>query len=229
MTQPLSFFSLIFLLLLLGGCATSPSNNQIINKPLATLQEGDLLFQDLNCGELCDAIETVTEGVNGKDFSHCAMVVKINDTLKVVEAIGDKVQVNSIKNFFARSGDTASIQNITVGRVLEKYQPLIAKAALSAKAHIGEPYDDVFLMNNNSWYCSELLYDAFKEANDSKDFFELNPMTFKDPKTKTFFPAWVDYYQQLNQDIPEGKPGINPGLISRSNKIEIVPIITFNP
>jgi Permuted papain-like amidase enzyme, YaeF/YiiX, C92 family len=229
MTKRLSTFSMILLILFFWGCTNSTNNNQITNKPLATLQEGDLLFQDLNCGELCDAIETVTEGVNGKDFSHCAMVVKINDTLKVVEAIGDKVQVNSIKNFFTRSGDTASIQNITVGRVLEKYQPLIAKAALKAKAHIGEPYDDVFLMNNHGWYCSELLYDAFKEANDSKEFFELNPMTFKDPKTKTFFPAWVDYYKQLNQDIPEGKPGINPGLISRSDKIEIVPIVPFNP
>jgi hypothetical protein len=218
--------SLFGAIIFLSGCSLSPDNSSYPR--IEGLQEGDLLFQNLNCGELCDAIEAVTEGVNGKDFSHCAMVVNINDTLQVVEAIGDKVQVNSIKNFFARSGDTASIQNITVGRVLEKYQPLVAKAALSAKAHIGEPYDDVFLINNNSWYCSELLYDAFKEANDSKDFFELNPMTFKDPKTNDFFPAWVDYYQQLNQDIPEGKPGINPGLISRSGKIEIVRIKPLN-
>ncbi len=229
MTKPLSFFSLNFVLLLFWGCATTPNKSQNTKDHIETLQEGDLLFQDLNCGELCDAIEAVTEGVDGKDFSHCAMVVKINDTLKVVEAIGDKVQVNTLKDFFARSGDTASIQNITVGRVLEKYQPLVAKAALKAKAHIGDPYDDVFLMNNNSWYCSELLFDAFKEANDAKDFFELNPMTFKDPKTNDFFPAWVDYYQQLNQDIPEGKPGINPGLISRSDKIQIVPIMPFKP
>jgi hypothetical protein len=54
-------------------------------------------------------------------------------------------------------------------------------------------------------------------------------MTFKDPNTHAFFPAWVDYYQQLKQDIPEGKPGINPGLISRSNKIQIIPIQSFNP
>jgi hypothetical protein len=222
-------FSMVLLLLIFRGCTTSPNKNQITNEPLATLQEGDLLFQDLNCGELCDAIEAVTEGVNGKDFSHCAMVVKINDTLQVVEAIGDKVQVNSLRNFFARSGDTASIQNITVGRVLEKYQPLVAKAALKVKEYIGEPYDDVFLMNNNSWYCSELVYESFKEANDSKDFFELNPMTFKDPKTNAFFPAWVDYYQQLKTDIPEGKPGINPGLISRSDRIQIVPIMPFKP
>ena len=220
------FFFIIISSLTAIGCSNTPVSSP--SAPIINLQEGDLLFQDLNCGELCDAIEAVTEGVNGKDFSHCAMVVKINDTLQVVEAIGDKVQVTSLRNFFARSGDTTTIQNITVGRVLEKYQPLAAKAALNAKSHIGEPYDDVFLMNNNSWYCSELLYDAFKEANDSRDFFELNPMTFKDPKTNSFFPAWVDYYQQLKTDIPEGKPGINPGLISRSEKIEMVSIQPFN-
>ncbi len=220
------FFFIIISSLTATGCSNTPLSSP--SAPIINLQEGDLLFQDLNCGELCDAVEAVTDGLNGKDFSHCAMVVKINDTLQVVEAIGDKVQVTSLRNFFARSGDTASIQNITVGRVLEKYHPLVAKAALKAKAHIGEPYDDVFLMNNNSWYCSELLYEAFKEANDSKDFFALNPMTFKDPKTNAFFPAWVDYYKQLKQDIPEGKPGINPGLISRSGKIEIVSIQSFN-
>ena len=172
-SKHLSFFTLILPLLLFWACGTHPNKSQNTNGNLETLQEGDLLFQDLNCGELCDAIEAVTEGVNGKDFSHCAMVVKINDSLKVVEAIGDKVQVNTLKDFFARSGDTASIRNITVGRVLEKYQPVVAKAAIKVKEYIGQPYDDVFLMDNNSWYCSELLYDAFKEANDAQDFFEL--------------------------------------------------------
>ena len=219
--------SLFAFMLLLSGCSFSPNNSS--SSKTGALQEGDLLFQDLNCGELCDAIEAVTDGVNGRDFSHCAMVVKINDTLQVVEAIGDKVQVTSLRNFFARSGDTTTIENITVGRVLEKYHPIVAKAAMKVKEYIGQPYDDVFLMDNNSWYCSELLYDTFKEANDAKAFFELNPMTFKDPNTHTFFPAWVDYYKQLKQDIPEGKPGINPGLISRSEKIEIVRLVSFNP
>jgi hypothetical protein len=136
-SKHLSFFTLILPLLLFWGCATQPNNNQNAKENLETLQEGDLLFQDLNCGELCDAIEAVTEGVNRKDFSHCAMVVKINDSLKVVEAIGDQVQVNTLRDFFARSGDTASIQNITVGRVLEKYQPVVTKAAMKVKAYIG--------------------------------------------------------------------------------------------
>ena len=59
------------------------------HQPHPELREGDLLFQNLNCGALCDAIETVTEGVDGKDFSHCGIVVELNDSLKVIEAIGD--------------------------------------------------------------------------------------------------------------------------------------------
>lgn len=187
-------------------------------------KEGDLLFQDLNCGALCDAIETVTEGINGKDFSHCAMVVSINDTLKVIEAIGGGVQVNSLKTFFKRSGDTISIKNITIGRPKKEYEAIIPKATAFAIQQIGQPYDDEFLLNNNKMYCSELLYESFKAANHNDDFFTLQPMTFKDPETNDFFPAWVDYYQALQEPIPEGEPGINPGLISRSDKIEIIRI-----
>jgi len=208
---------LLYSLLLLANlqsCNQANNYNQ--------LQEGDLLFQNLNCGPLCDAIEAVTEGANGKDYSHISLVVKINDTLKVLEAIGDKVQINSLKTFFTRSGDTLIVNNITHGRLKPEFQPLINKAVAYAKSKVGEPYDDAFLPNNNKWYCSELLYAAFKEANNGKEFFSLEPMTFKDHKTHNYFPAWVDYYKALNIDIPEGEAGINPGGISTSAKIEII-------
>ena len=168
----LSFFSAFIL-----SCNTSQTNQ--------SLQEGDLLFQDLNCGDLCNAIEAVTEGVNGKDFSHCGMVVNINGALKVVEAIGDRVQANSLETFFARSGDTSQIKNITVARVKSTYKPLLTKATMYALQQIGQPYDHEFLLDNAKWYCSELLYEAFKAANERQDFFELAPMTYKDPETKT--------------------------------------------
>jgi hypothetical protein len=185
---------------------------------------GDLLFQNLNCGELCNAIEAVTQGVDGKNFSHCAIVVKIKDSLKVVEAIGSNVQLTSLQHFFARSGDTNQIKNITVARVSNKYQFLLKKATDFALSQVGKAYDDEFVMNDDKFYCSELVYEAFKAANKQKDFFSLEPMTFKDPKTKSYFPAWIDYYKSLDKSIPEGKPGINPGLISRSKKIDIIKI-----
>ena len=223
--MPMRKLKPINILLYFSCCAIFASCSQ--STKYNGLQEGDLLFQNLNCGKLCDAIETVTQGVDGKDFSHCAMVIKINDSLKVVEAIGDKVQANSLEAFFARSGDTSSMTNITVGRVKDNFETFIQKATDFAKKQIGQPYDDDFLMDNGKWYCSELLYQSFKDANNQADFFELEPMTFKDPKTNEFFPAWIEYYKRINTNIPEGKPGINPGLISRSNKIQIIDVNIF--
>jgi len=216
----------INILLFLYCCTLAPSCNHSHHSE--QLQVGDYLFQNLNCGDLCVAIETVTEGVDGKDFSHCAMVVNVNDTLKVIEAIGEKVQVISLQNFFARSGDTTQIKNVTIGRVKQEFENLIPKAISNAKLLLGQPYDDEFLLSNGKWYCSELIYEAFKQANNQNDFFELEPMTFEDPKTQNFFPAWIKYYKELNTEIPEGKEGINPGLISRSNKIQIIKINSFN-
>jgi hypothetical protein len=187
-----------------------------------TIREGDILFQDLNCGELCDAIETVTEGYEGRKFSHCGLVIKQGDSLMILEAIGEKVQLSTLEKFAKRSGDTAEIKNLLLGRLKPAYTHIIPKAIRFATAEIGKPYDDAFIMSNGRWYCSELLYEAFSVDGDT--VFSLEPMTFKDPATKKFFPAWVEYYENLKTPIPEGMPGINPGLMSRSEKLDIIHI-----
>ncbi|KAB2807712.1 YiiX/YebB-like N1pC/P60 family cysteine hydrolase [Phaeocystidibacter luteus] len=210
-----SIISLLTIALLAQACREPASD-------YGHLREGDLLFQDLDCGPMCDAIETVTEGVDGKDFSHCAMVVERNDSLFAIEAIGSGVQLTPIEKFYRRSGDTLEVKNITVGRVKAEYTYLIPQAMRFATQQVGQPYDDPFLLNNGRWYCSELLYESFKSANGGEDFFELFPMTFKDPGTNEFFPAWTDYYAELGDSIPEGEPGLNPGSISRSERIEII-------
>ena len=51
------------------------------------LKEGDLLFQDLDSSPLCDAIELVTPGYNGANFSHIGFIVANKGKLKVLEAI----------------------------------------------------------------------------------------------------------------------------------------------
>lgn len=217
-------------LLTLSSCQFSSESPELdhdasseVAQPEATvLQEGDLLFQDLNCGDLCDAIESVTEGVDGKDFSHCAMVVAVGDSLAIVEAIGSEVQLTSVANFYRRSNDTTEVKRITVGRLTPAYSALIPQAAAFAKSQVGAPYDDIYAMDNGKWYCSELLHDSFKWANNGTGIFELSPMTFKAPESDEFFPAWVDYFAELGEEIPEGEPGLNPGSISRSPALDII-------
>ena len=43
------------------------------------LKEGDLLFQDLDSSPVCDAIELVTPGYKGANFSHIGIVVASGD------------------------------------------------------------------------------------------------------------------------------------------------------
>jgi hypothetical protein len=59
-------------------------------------------------------------------------------------------------------------------------------------------------------------------ADSSQEILALNPMTFNEPGTDNPFRHWVDYYKELNHPIPEGKLGLNPGGMSRSDAIDIV-------
>lgn len=181
-----------------------------------TLKSGDLLFQSMNCGPLCEAINEVTSGYQGHDFSHLGLVYIKNDSILVIEAAGSSVKITPYETF-----KTYTTEKMFVGRLKRKYRALIPEAIAFTLQQIGVPYDEEYVYNNRKYYCSELLYDAFLHAN-KKPLFDLFPMTFKSPKTKEYFEVWVDYYKKLNIEIPEGKPGCNPGGISTSDKLKII-------
>lgn len=198
------------------------AQTSIQNAQTYAYQSGDILFQDLDCGPLCVAIETVTQGAGGKSFSHLGMVYFRNDTGFVIEAIGKEVQLTPLQAFVYRSTDEQGNPKIVVAKLKPQYAQLNQKALQFALAQLGVPYDDAFLYDNGRYYCSELVYDAYKAANQNLPFFQLFPMTFKDPATNQTFPAWQSYYEQLNTPIPEGELGCNPGGISTSDKLQIV-------
>ena len=213
-------FVVLVLLLMVNGRVLA--QKPLFNPKTFEYQNGDILFQDLDCGGLCTAIETVTEGVDGKSFSHLGLVHIYNDSVVVIEAIGKSVQVTPIQVFVNRNLDETGHPKIVVTRLADDNLQFRTKAVEFAVAQLGTAYDDAFLYDNGSYYCSELVYDAFKAANDNKPFFELTPMTFKDPANGKMFPVWVEYYENLKMPIPEGELGCNPGGISRSKKLEIV-------
>lgn len=183
------------------------------------LKDGDFIFQSMNCGELCDAINQVTEGYKGIDFNHIGMVVTQNDSLFILEASGSEVKLTPLETF-----KTYTNQTMYVGRLKKRFQKLIPSAIEFGLQQLGTPYDDAYLYGNGSYYCSELIYDCFLQANE-KPFFKLYPMTFKAPGSNDYFKAWAEYYQKLNIEIPEGKLGCNPGGISTSKKIKILGVL----
>jgi len=199
------------------------------------LEVGDILFQDLDSSPLCDAIELVTPGFKNGNFSHIGIVVETLDVLyinpdkicnkdnpenylRVLEAIPEKVTTTRIDTFLMRSSDNNNNPKVIVGRLKNEYKNTIQKAIEFANKQIGVDYDDVFILDNNKYYCSELIYEAFLKDS----VFQLNPMTFLDPKSGDTLQTWIDYYSYLGVEIPEKKLGINPGIMSLSDKIEIV-------
>ena len=59
-------------------------------------------------------------------------------------------------------------------------------------------------------------------ANNDNPVFALQPMTFKDPATGHTLETWKEYFADLGTEVPEGRPGINPGGISRSPVLHII-------
>jgi len=182
-----------------------------------SLKSGDFLFVDLDCGPLCDAIEAVTSGYGNLKFSHVGMIAIRNDSIFVMEAIGKAVKETHLPVFLAYSK-----KKPLVGRFKPGFQNLVPEAIRYIQTKMGFPYDEAFLPDNGKYYCSELLYEAFLKANNGKPVFGLEPMTYKDQQTGQFFPAWVSYFDKLKLEIPEGKPGCNPGGLSRFQGLEIL-------
>ena len=194
------------------------------------LQIGDILFQDLDSSPLCDAIEIVTTGYNNNNFSHIGIIVELGDpncinsnyiyedNIRVLEAIPNKVTTTRLDSFLNRSIDSNEKPKVIVGRLKKRYQYSILDAVNFLKSKIGVEYDHYFIKDNNKYYCSELIYEAFEKDS----VFRLYPMTFIDPITNNTMNLWQEYYNELETKIPEGEPGINPGIMSISEKIEIV-------
>jgi len=188
--------------------------------PKFQLKEGDLLFQDLDSSPICDAIELVTPGYKGANFSHIGLIVSDEGELKVLEALPPKVILTEIDDFLNRSFDYNGKSKVIIGRLKNQYKSSITSAINFTKEQLGVKYDEVFLLNNERYYCSELIYEAFEKDS----IFRLQPMTFLHPETKETLSIWKEYYSDLKVEIPQNKLGINPGIMSLSDKIEIVHI-----
>lgn len=205
------------LLLFKSACilyAQIPSNEWI---------QGDIIFQELPCGTLCESISKVTPSKKGFLFTHAGLILKKDDGLYVVEAIGHEVQITSLDKFINRSQKSSSQKmSIAVARFKSKSKAKkSAEAAQLATQYVGVPYDNAFLPDGSALYCTELIQLAYRKVG-LHNAIPSQPMTFKDPLTKEILSAWTAYYEALGLKVPEGVLGTNPGRFSLHKGLKFV-------
>jgi hypothetical protein len=193
---------------LIGLLACTQTNSQI------KLQSGDLLFREEVSGKISAAIDQVTQTSGATHFSHVGLV-EVTDTGVVVLHASPEggTCIVSIQEFLHPKGDSVSV---IAYRLKKEGQKAIPEAIHKAHQMLGKPYNFSYILSDTAHYCSEFIYLAF--AVDS--IFKLEPMTFKDPANGKFPAAWVEYYQKMGIEIPEGQPGCNPNGLAASGKLE---------
>lgn len=186
-----------------------------------SLKNGDLIFQESCENGMDDAIKAATKNNTGYEFTHVGMVwISSPDNIKVIEATEPAVTITPLASYL--NPENKCMPHSVIGRLKKPYQTLIPQAIHFALQKVGKGYDYSFDINNDQYYCSELIYQVFKEANHGQPIFPLTAMTFKSKQTGQFPTYWVTHFQQLNIPIPEGQPGNNPEDLSQSELIDLV-------
>lgn len=188
------------------------------------LKNGDIVFQDGSTNDFNDAIKSVTSSWEDRNFSHCGIVYfdSTNNKIYIIEALpGFGVVETPLDIFLERSKDKNCKPKVVVGRLIDEKQYTIPRSIHRALLLLGKEYDDAFSLDNDKYYCSELVYFAFLDSS-GQHFIETAPMTFKNPITNVTDEKWLAYFEKLKVAIPEGKLGNNPGGLSKSKYLKIV-------
>ncbi len=191
---PLSARALGLAAVLFAACSSPAPRERPPHPPLAS---GDLLFLDLDCGELCDAIEEVTLeqlGVPGPRLSHVGIVEveRASGAASLLEAWPPRVVRTPLAAALARARSG--------GRY--PVPALDERAAEAARRRLGIPYDDDFLAGNGRLYCSELVHEATGR-------FRPRPMVFGRPGSPARA-TWERHFRGRGRPVPEGEPGLSP-------------------
>lgn len=192
------------------------------NSATSSLKNGDLLFVTAKESGLSGAINNVTQQSQNAQFDHIGIVKKENRQFFVFHAApkggSQKQKLNDFVNDQQKEG-----QNIVIYRLKPEFENAIPNALKKAELMVGKPYNFNYILDENSFYCSDFIERIFRE----NLIFKLNPMTFKDPKTGKTNAFWEEFYQNKNLKVPEGELGCNPNGMAVSDKLMRIKELNF--
>lgn len=111
-------------------------------------QEGMVIFHESHSDQ-SSMIKTVTVS----RWTHCGIVVKTSEGLKVLEA-SKTVRLVPVEEFCKRGKGGDYIVCLPTKKLTKP---------ISYKKYLGQPYDEQFKFNNGKMYCSELVWLIYKD------------------------------------------------------------------
>ncbi|WP_228411950.1 YiiX/YebB-like N1pC/P60 family cysteine hydrolase [Chryseobacterium sp. KLBC 52] len=179
------------------------------------LKNGDLLFVTAKESGLSGAINNVTQKQKTASFDHIGILEKEGNRMFVLHAAPKGgSQKQDLKDFIKEQKEEG--QQVIVYRLKPEYQKAIPEAVKKANSMLGKPYNFNYILDEQSYYCSDFVERSFRAEN----IFKLEPMTFIDPKTGKTNAFWEEFYTKKNLKVPEGEPGCNPNGLAGSDKLE---------
>ena len=118
-------------------------------------KEGDLYFQSLPRNAVVNAIE----GASESPYSHCGILVRMDDAWFVLEAIGP-VRETPLAKWIKQARD----KHYDVFRLGAKHAGIIPEFIKAARKYMGRPYDIRYRMDDEKIYCSELIFKGYRDA-----------------------------------------------------------------
>lgn len=175
-------------------------------------QTGDMLFEADGTSAMGGAIEAATGNESSINYTHVAMIISTRGADSVLEASSEEgVRIIPLRQFLNQAGQIDGRPAVTVMRLRDTTG--VADAVKRARKFRGQPYDYSFRPDNGRMYCSELIWESYLLP-DGSHRFAAQPMNFRSADG-TLPRFWIELFDRLGEQIPEGVPGTNPNDLSR--------------
>jgi cell wall-associated NlpC family hydrolase len=183
------------------------------------VREGDLLFVTAGHAGLSAAIDDATGKQGAPSFDHVALVAAAPDGWEVLHADEKGSRRQALDQF--REDARGKQRQIVVYHLHASQQAAIKDAIATARTMLGKPYNTSYVLNEDSYYCSDFIERAFR----AHHVFALQPMNFRNPKTGQIAQHWVDLYRGMGMEVPQDQPGTNPNDMSAAPVLQRIGVL----
>lgn len=175
MKKTLMILGIILLIIALPFNSMLTESFSAQNGPIKEVKEGDVIFQTSQ-SQQSPLIQLATRS----SISHCGIIIMKNGEPYVLETL-KTLTTTPLEEFIARGkGGKYWLKRSNLENIKIEYEH-----------YLGKPYDLAFKFDNDKFYCSELIYDIYKE--------QLGIELCKPKKVRDYFILGIDEIPQMER------------------------------